>query len=205
MALMAMIRDVSERKRAEQALQQHYEELRAIYDGMAEGLVILDIETDDCIRANRSMCDDARVFGGRTQGSPGRKVSIRPRCCPTLSEKISSNALKDVISHSEDIPLVRKDGGIVYVDIVSDRITYNGRPCLIHLFRDTTERRQAQEALKKEHRTLKHLLRSSDHERQLIAYEIHDGLAQQLAGALMQIETYWHQKEAKTSRRGESV
>jgi signal transduction histidine kinase len=93
--------------------------------------------------------------------------------------------------------MVRKDGTIVYLDIVSDRITYNGRPSLIHLLRDTTERRQAQELLKKEHRTLKHLLQSSDHERQLIAYEIHDGLTQQLAGAIMQLETYWHQKDAK--------
>jgi len=41
------------------------------------------------------------------------------------------------------------------------------------------------------------LLQSSDHERQLIAYEIHDGLAQQLAGAIMQFQTYKHFKETK--------
>jgi signal transduction histidine kinase len=99
------------------------------------------------------------------------------------------------LSHSEDLPFLRKDGSIVYVDIISDRITYNGRPCLIHLLRDTTERRQAQKALKKEHRALKHLLQSSDHERQLIAYEIHDGLAQQLAGAIMQLETFSYQRD----------
>ena len=50
---------------------------------------------------------------------------------------------------------------------------------------------------RKEHRTLGHLLESSDHERQVIAYEIHDGLAQQLAGAIMQFQTYPHQKETK--------
>ena len=49
--------------------------------------------------------------------------------------------------------------------------------------------------LRREHRTIKHLLQSSDHERQTIAYEIHDGLAQQLAGAIMQFQTYAHQKE----------
>ena len=47
---------------------------------------------------------------------------------------------------------------------------------------DITDRKRAEEALAKQHRTLKHLLHSSDHERQLIAYEIHDGLAQKLAG-----------------------
>jgi signal transduction histidine kinase len=43
---------------------------------------------------------------------------------------------------------------------------------------------------RREQETLKHLLQSSDHERQLTAYEIHDGLAQELAGAAMQLETY---------------
>ncbi len=195
MALMAMIRDISERKRAEQALQQHYEELRAIYDGMAEGLVILDIATDECIRANRSICAMLGYSEEEIKVLPVGKLH-RPEMLPARAKRHQA-MIEGRISHAEEIPLVRKDGGIVYVDIVSDRITYNGRPCLIHLFRDTTERRQAQEALRKEHRTLKHLLRSSDHERQLIAYEIHDGLAQQLAGAIMQIETCWHQKEAK--------
>ena len=55
----------------------------------------------------------------------------------------------------------------------------------------------AQAALAREQQTLKHLLQSSDHERQLIAYEIHDGLAQYLAGAIMQFEVYNHLKEKK--------
>jgi signal transduction histidine kinase len=53
------------------------------------------------------------------------------------------------------------------------------------LHREVEERKLAEKALKKEHSTLKHLLQSSDHERQLIAYEIHDGLAQQLTAAIM--------------------
>jgi signal transduction histidine kinase len=65
------------------------------------------------------------------------------------------------------------------------------------VIRDITERKRAETTLRKEHRTLQHLLQSSDHERQLIAYEIHDELAQQLAGAIMQFQTYDHLKETK--------
>jgi signal transduction histidine kinase len=43
---------------------------------------------------------------------------------------------------------------------------------------------------------LRHLLESSDHERQLIAYEIHDGLAQQLAAAVMQLQSYKNLRDA---------
>lgn len=55
---------------------------------------------------------------------------------------------------------------------------------------EVQERTRAEEALRREHETLQQLLRSSDHERRLIAYEIHDGLAQQLAAATMYFETY---------------
>ena len=62
---------------------------------------------------------------------------------------------------------------------------------------DITERKQAQAALERERRTLEHMLRASDHERQLIAYDIHDGLAQELAGAIMQFQIYDHQKDTQ--------
>jgi signal transduction histidine kinase len=76
-------------------------------------------------------------------------------------------------------------------------LTYGGRRCVLGLFRDITEQKQAQAALEREQQTLKHLLESSDHERQLIAYEIHDGLAQYLAGSIMQFDVYNHLKETK--------
>jgi PAS domain S-box-containing protein len=59
------------------------------------------------------------------------------------------------------------------------------------------ERIRAENALKQEHHALARLLRSSDHERQLISYEIHDGLAQYLAAALMQFQTHLSSKDAE--------
>ena len=41
------------------------------------------------------------------------------------------------------------------------------------------------------------MLQASDHERQVIAYEIHDGLAQYLAGAIMQFNVHRHLEETK--------
>jgi PAS domain S-box-containing protein len=53
---------------------------------------------------------------------------------------------------------------------------------------DITERRLALDALAAEQELLNHTIALQDHERQLIAYEIHDGLIQYVTGALMQLE-----------------
>jgi signal transduction histidine kinase len=70
-----------------------------------------------------------------------------------------------------------------------------GKKYLLADVRNVDERKRAEEARLREYRTLKHLLQSSDHERQTIAYEIHDGLAQYLTGAIMHLDVYKHLRE----------
>jgi len=53
---------------------------------------------------------------------------------------------------------------------------------------DVTGRKRAEEKLREERRLLKQLLDLQERERRLVAYEIHDGLAQQLTGGMMQLQ-----------------
>ncbi len=55
---------------------------------------------------------------------------------------------------------------------------------------DVTGQRLASEGVKKEQQLLRRLLDIHEQERQLIAYEIHDGFAQQLAGALFRLQAF---------------
>ncbi len=189
--------DISGRKKAEEALRQNHDQLQTVYEGMIEGLLITDIETKRFLRVNSSLC---RMLGYSEEELLAASVQdIHPR------EEVSNDlqrfqaAAEGRVSINEDRPVLRKDGSIFYADITGRRILYGGRPCLLALFRDVTERRQAQAALQRERRTLKHMLRASDHERQLIAYEIHDELAQQLAGAIMQFQVYDHLKDTNAA------
>ena len=50
------------------------------------------------------------------------------------------------------------------------------------------ERKQTEETIRKEHQYLQYLLELQDRDRQLISCELHDGLVQQLAGAIMRLE-----------------
>ncbi len=93
------------------------------------------------------------------------------------------------------IPLKRRDGIVFFADIASQPVTYHERPCLIGFFRDITERKRTQEAILREQRTLRQLLESSDRDRKLTAYEIHDGFAQHIAGAKIQLEVVSHLRD----------
>ena len=94
-----------------------------------------------------------------------------------------------------ELAALRKDGSEFPIEMSVSAFRMNGMWCAAAIVRDVTERKRAQGALERERRTLKHLLQSSDHERQLIAYDIHDGLAQQIAASIMQFQMFEHLRD----------
>lgn len=67
----------------------------------------------------------------------------------------------------------------------------SGRPKeIVCIGNDITARKEAEELLRSEQARLRHLLEWQQYELNLVAYEIHDGLAQLLTAAAMQLETF---------------
>ncbi|MFZ1935642.1 MAG: PAS domain S-box protein [Thermoguttaceae bacterium] len=196
-AILAVVRDISERKQYEETLRQSEEKYRGLVDICPDSIVTSDLSGKTRFVSKQTW----KLLGIPEQeelvGQDTYEYVIeadRPRLMANYA-----NLLKTGKRGETEYTVLRRDGATVPVEL-SSVISRDaqGRPTgAMAIIRDVSERKRAEQALQKEHRTLKHLLRSSDHERQLIAYEIHDELAQQLAGALMQIETYWHQKQAK--------
>jgi len=85
---------------------------------------------------------------------------------------------------------VHKNGTAVRCEISATILAdEQGRPvgCL-GVGRDVSRRRLAEDELRDEQRILRQLLDLQERERQLLAYEIHDGLVQQMTGSLMHFE-----------------
>lgn len=194
------ITDITQRKQAETALRQSRDELQAIYDGTSDGMLIVDVESKCYVKANASIC---RMLGY----SEAEMLSLTVRDIhpaeevPVAMTNIEKRAAGLLQGHVE-IRMLRRDGTILNTDVVGFPLTHGGRPCVLAFFRDITSEKEAQDALERERRTLKHMLQASDHERRLIAYDIHDGLAQELAGAIMQFQVYAHVRQTDPARAG---
>lgn len=172
-----------------QARQESHQEMQAVYDGMVDGLLVAECDGKRFLRVNAAV---GKMLG-YTQDEL-LEMSVYDIHPPDELVRVVADfermAAGD-IDVADSIPMLRKDGTIFHADISTSRATYHGVPCMFGFFRDITERKQAAEALRHEHAVLRQLLRSQDRDRQVIAYEIHDGVAQTLAAAIMQFETFW--------------
>ncbi|MEX0714134.1 MAG: PAS domain-containing protein [Pirellulales bacterium] len=92
-----------------------------------------------------------------------------------------------------------------YVSVKFPLVDSAGMPYAVcGISTDITERKRAEEQLTSEQRFLKQLIRAHERERQLIAYELHDGLVQYLSGALLHLESVTSE-QGKLSEKGRAA
>ena len=187
-AMMAIIQDITERKNTQEELKQSHDQLAAICEGMFDGLLVADIETKQFVRINHSLC---RMIGYTEDELMSLSVmDIHPAAdLPVVLGQFQAQA-DGRLPVAENVPVLRKDGSVFFADISTTPIDYHGRPCNLGVFHDITTRKEAEEALAREYRVLRRMLEAQDRERQLVAYEIHDGLVQQLTSAAMQFDAF---------------
>lgn len=135
--------DVTERKRIETMLRESEEKLRGIFEGTLDGIVLADLETKRFNTCNPAFC---RMLGYSPEEIARLSVSdIHPQQdLPRVIEQFE-NLLRGELNIAADIPVKRKDGSVFYVDIKSARVHLGGKLYLVGVFRDITERKQAEE------------------------------------------------------------
>lgn len=96
------------------------------------------------------------------------------------------------------------DGTHNYFSIRLGPILRDGRAVAAMVFADSIRTLKAsEEALQKERVVLRRLIDIQERERQLVSYEIHDGLAQYIAGAIMHFEAQQHALKGRVPREFE--
>ncbi|MFN6570183.1 PAS domain S-box protein [Dendronalium sp. ChiSLP03b] len=143
--LVVLGRDISDRKRVEEALQQSELQYRGIFEAITDGLFITDIETEKVVAVNPAAC---QMHGYSYE----EFINLHP------SAYIHPNSLHVFLKYLEktrkseefygEAVDVCKDGTLIDVEVKGTICTYNGKPHILAIVRNISERRRAEAVLR---------------------------------------------------------
>ncbi|HMA05912.1 MAG TPA: PAS domain S-box protein [Methanomicrobiales archaeon] len=142
---MGISRDITERKRIEDALRESEEKYRNLVDRAYEGIIVVQ---DDVVKlCNRRTAD---MWGGECRDITGRPYRdfIDPSELPRLRRNYELRMAGKKVPGRYDTRLLRRDGTSFPVDLEGGDIVFDGRPADLIMFRDITERKKAEVALR---------------------------------------------------------
>jgi PAS domain S-box-containing protein len=177
------------RLRAEESVRQSEAKYRKLIDDAGDAIFLVDVETGAIIEANHRA---AALTGRSLRELLGRHFTfLHP---PRQAEQYRGFFAEHVARRSAvlaDGAVQHKSGRVVPVEIASSLIEWRGRRMQQGIFRDLTERRDAERAQKRSHAALRRLAaeqsETQENERRRIARELHDEVGQTIAGLALSL------------------
>ena len=138
---VAVVRDITERKRAEESLRESESRMRSLFEGVDDALFVHD-EQGRILDCNEAAC--RRLGYTREELLSMRTSQIdAPEFAEGFAERLAEQMAKGRLIW-EGVHVAR-DGRRIPVDINSSVIDYQGRKAVLAVMRDLTERKQADE------------------------------------------------------------
>jgi PAS domain S-box-containing protein len=135
--------DIAERKRTADALRESERRYRALFDQVADPVVIFDAATHRFLDCNSAVL---RVYGySREELLELTPYDLHP---PEEFDKVRGNINVANIDTPNVYTHLTKLGRKLDVEILSDAIEWTGRPAWISIIRDITERKRAEAELR---------------------------------------------------------
>ncbi|OGP67711.1 MAG: hypothetical protein A2W27_10865, partial [Deltaproteobacteria bacterium RBG_16_44_11] len=155
--ILLAIEDITERKRLEYELLRTKEEnFGDVFNNAGDGILLVDMESKKFYMGNLAIC---QMLGYSPAEIKDLGVmDIHPeKDLPYIIDQFEKLA-KGEFSLSQDLPLKRKDGTVFYADLSAAYITFAGKKYLMGFFHDITERKRAEEALRKSEEKYRNIL-----------------------------------------------
>ena len=186
---IVILRDVTERKQIEAALRENEQRYRTLFSKAMDGILLLDSK-GNLVDANDSF---ARMHGYAIDEL--LKMNIRaldtPETLALVPERIGRILAGETIGF--EVEHYHRDGHIVPLDVATSAIDIDGRLYVLAFHRDITERKRAEQEIKRSQQELRGLSKAANEaleaERRRTARELHDELGQSLTALKMDLES----------------
>ncbi len=143
--IQGVSRDITERKNTEAALRESEERFRSIFENTTDGIIVSNTNAE-FLYSNLAMSE---MLGYTPEELKALKVEdIHPQKDLPAIMDIFNKVVRNEIKTAHDLPMQRKDGSVFNVDINGNLINLKGETCMVGVFRDITECKKAEIALK---------------------------------------------------------
>ena len=144
--LSGMIMDITERKQIEDELKESEKRFRTIFENASDGILAVDIKTKKFYLGNKMI---SQMLGyNQEEINTLTVMDIHPeKDLPHVLTQFEKQAKREIIL-AENLPVKRKDGSVFYADVNTFYITLAGKAYMAGIFRDITERKMSEEALR---------------------------------------------------------
>jgi PAS domain S-box-containing protein len=152
-------RDITERKRMEEALQQREQDYLALLETTFEGIVVVDAETLKVVYGNRRA---SKMFGFDPVIKDGVGANILDLVHPEDKEVVIKGFTEDLYQEERrqkyEVRAKTKDGKELWITALGTRTEFQGRLAVLLSTIDITERKKAEEALRESEKKFRRLV-----------------------------------------------
>jgi PAS domain S-box-containing protein len=144
---MGIFRDMTERKKAEKKLRESEEKFRGLAEKSLVGVYLIQDGVFKYVNPRL-----AGIFGYRVDElieKKGPRDLVLPEDWPIVKGNLQKRISGEVESLCYDFRGITKTKETIYVEVYGSRTTYQGRPAVIGTLLDVTERRHAEEELRR--------------------------------------------------------
>ncbi|MCK5397242.1 MAG: PAS domain S-box protein [Thermoplasmata archaeon] len=142
------LRDLTERKKAEEVIRQSEEKFRKLIETANDAIFLADIETGIITDANKRA--ETLIGRSRKEIIGMSQTKLHPKGMAKKYKTIFENHIKEGFAIEEEIYALHKDGSKIPISISASTFELNGKPVIQGIFHDLTERKKIQDALQKE-------------------------------------------------------
>jgi PAS domain S-box-containing protein len=145
---VSIVRDISERKRAENALRESEEKYRILVEQANDGILIVQ---DGMIKFANSRLAEAHGRTVEELVNTNFLDYVRPDEMPRVAKRYHRRLAGEDVEQVYETVILHKEGYDIPVEVNAGTITYQGSPAVFAFVRDHTERKRTEEKLRKAH------------------------------------------------------
>jgi PAS domain S-box-containing protein len=176
--VLGIDRDISERKQMENALRESERKLLNIFNSSSDGILIVDLDMG-IIDANQTFIamlgfNDTELFNKKSIDL------VLPVYKERLLERTTQLHAGETLSDT-DVDITHKDGHSIPVEISGKLISHGGKPAILTIVHDITERKNIEKKL------FETIINTEEKEREKFAGDLHDEVGPLLSSLKMYV------------------